>query len=98
MLAAVGYFFREHIPNGGPFGILVSGPANDQLQQIPAPARTTFIARLEVYRANVGWVEPQSHIGSHKLWTLRETYPAVTLLPGSRYIPLHRSSIHLGNT
>jgi hypothetical protein len=75
MLATLGYFFQEHIPNGGPFGI--TGPASDQLQQIPAPAfvaLTTFIAALELYRAKVGWVEPQARIGSNTLWTLRDTY------------------------
>jgi hypothetical protein len=75
MLATLGYFFQEHIPIGGPFGI--TGPANDQLQQIPAPAfvaLTTFIAALELYRAKVGWVEPQARIGSNTLWTLRDTY------------------------
>ena len=75
MLATVGYFFQEHIPNGGPFGI--TGPANDQLQQIPAPAfiaLSTFIAALELYRAKVGWVEPQARIGSNTLFILRDTY------------------------
>eukprot|EP00527_Entomoneis_sp_CCMP2396_P001849 CAMPEP_0198154826 /NCGR_PEP_ID=MMETSP1443-20131203/68810_1 /TAXON_ID=186043 /ORGANISM="Entomoneis sp., Strain CCMP2396" /LENGTH=302 /DNA_ID=CAMNT_0043821541 /DNA_START=159 /DNA_END=1067 /DNA_ORIENTATION=- len=75
MLAVVGYLASEAIPNGGPFGI--TGPANDALQQIPAPAfwiMTAAIAAAELYRAQKGWVEPKFRIGSNTLWTLRDNY------------------------
>lgn len=58
MLACVGYLSGEAI--SGPFGI--TGPANDQLQQVPLPAfafLTVAIAAMELYRAKVGWVEPK---------------------------------------
>ena len=79
MLAIVGYFVQENIMNtvgqGGPFHI--TGPANDQLQQIPLPAfvlLTVAIAAAELYRAKLGWVEPQPRIGSKTLFTLRDSY------------------------
>lgn len=77
MLASVGYFAGESIGGGGgpPFGI--TGPANDQLQQVPAPAFAVLsvaIAAAELYRAKKGWVEPQFKIGSNTLWTLRDSY------------------------
>eukprot|EP00529_Nitzschia_sp_RCC80_P028988 CAMPEP_0113500466 /NCGR_PEP_ID=MMETSP0014_2-20120614/32346_1 /TAXON_ID=2857 /ORGANISM="Nitzschia sp." /LENGTH=332 /DNA_ID=CAMNT_0000394809 /DNA_START=175 /DNA_END=1173 /DNA_ORIENTATION=- /assembly_acc=CAM_ASM_000159 len=78
MLAIVGYFVQENIMNnigGGPFSI--SGPANDQLQQVPLPAfvfLTVSIAAAELYRAKLGWVEPKARIGSKTLFTLRDEY------------------------
>jgi len=73
MIAAVGYLAGEAIP--GPFGI--TGPANDQLQQMPLPAfilLTTGIAAAELKRATIGWVEPRYEPGSRTLWTLRDGY------------------------
>ena len=73
MLATVGYLAAEALPS--PLG--VTGPANDQLQQVPAPAfwlLTTLIAAAELYRAKLGWVEPKFAIGSKTLWTLRDSY------------------------
>ena len=73
MLACVGYLAGEAFPS--PFGIV--GPANDQLQQVPAPAfwlLTVSIAAAELYRAKLGWVEPKMAIGSGTLWTLRDSY------------------------
>jgi hypothetical protein len=73
MLAAVGYLAGEFV--SGPFHII--GPANDQLQQVPAPAfllLSAFIASAEMYRAKKGWVEPKFSVGSKTLWTLRENY------------------------
>jgi len=76
MMATVGYFAGEAMGSTvAPFGI--SGPANDQLQQVPTPAfavLTVAIAAAELYRATKGWVEPQFKIGSNTLWTLRENY------------------------
>lgn len=69
MLACVGYLAGES--TGGPFGL--SGPANDQLAQMPLPAfavLTLLIGVAETYRATVGWVEP----GLKSLWTLRDSY------------------------
>lgn len=73
MVACVGYLAGEAVP--GPFHI--TGPANDQLQQMPTPAfalLTVLIAGAELYRAKRGWVEPQFRIGSNTLWTLRDNY------------------------
>jgi hypothetical protein len=73
MLATVGYLAGEFV--SGPFHI--TGPANDQLQQVPAPAfwlLTVFIGSAELYRAKKGWVEPKFQIGSKTLWTLRDNY------------------------
>lgn len=77
MLATVGYFAGEFMDTvgGGPFKI--SGPANDQLQQVPTipfAFLTIAIASAELYRAKKGWVEPQFKIGSNTLWTLRDNY------------------------
>ena len=69
MLATVGYFSGEAI--SGPFSI--TGPANDQLQQVPLPAfliLTGAIAAAELKRATIGWMEP----GFKSLWTLRDNY------------------------
>mmetsp|Transcript_36116 Transcript_36116/g.53845 ORF Transcript_36116/g.53845 Transcript_36116/m.53845 type:complete len:290 (-) Transcript_36116:85-954(-) len=74
MIACVGYFAGEAVQNG-PFAI--TGPANDQLQQMPLAAfalLTAGIAAAELYRAKLGWVEPKMQIGSKTLWTLRDTY------------------------
>jgi hypothetical protein len=73
MLAAVGYLAGEAFPS--PFGI--TGPANDQLQQVPLPAfvlLTVGIAAAELKRATIGWVEPSYKPGSRTLWTLRDSY------------------------
>jgi hypothetical protein len=73
MLAAVGYLAGEAI--SGPFSI--TGPANDQLQQMPLPAfilLTLTIAAAELKRATIGWVEPEYKVGSRTLWTLRDSY------------------------
>lgn len=73
MLAAVGYLAGEAIH--GPFSL--TGPANDQLQQLPLPAfivLTLGIAAAELNRATIGWVEPSYKPGSRTLWTLRDEY------------------------
>jgi len=73
MMATVGYWVGEaELPWGA-----ARGPANDQLQQVPAPAfaiLTLAIAAAEIYRAQRGWVEPQFRIGSNTLFTLRDSY------------------------
>lgn len=73
MIAAVGYLAGEAVT--GPFSIV--GPANDQLQQMPAPAfalLTVSIAAAELKRATIGWVEPDLGSWSKTLWTLRDNY------------------------
>lgn len=73
MVAAVGYLAGEAI--SGPFSI--TGPANDQLQQVPLPAFILLslgIAAAELKRATIGWVEPSYKPGSRTLWTLRDEY------------------------
>merc|ERR1712222_96028 len=73
MLATVGYLVGEAIPS--PFGI--SGPANDQLQQVPLPAfilLTAGIATAEIKRAQRGWIEPDFGNWSKTLWKLRDNY------------------------
>eukprot|EP00579_Thalassiosira_antarctica_P023065 CAMPEP_0201989072 /NCGR_PEP_ID=MMETSP0904-20121228/92661_1 /ASSEMBLY_ACC=CAM_ASM_000553 /TAXON_ID=420261 /ORGANISM="Thalassiosira antarctica, Strain CCMP982" /LENGTH=350 /DNA_ID=CAMNT_0048543275 /DNA_START=21 /DNA_END=1073 /DNA_ORIENTATION=- len=73
MLATVGYFVGEQLPS--PFGIV--GPANDQLQQMPAPVFALFsatIAALEIRRAKIGWVEPDFGDWTKTLWKLRDNY------------------------
>jgi hypothetical protein len=73
MLATVGYFAGEAV--SGPFQI--SGPANDQLAQMPAPAfafLTLFIAAAELKRATIGWVEPNLSSWTRTLFTLRDSY------------------------
>eukprot|EP00566_Odontella_aurita_P017476 CAMPEP_0113571694 /NCGR_PEP_ID=MMETSP0015_2-20120614/25693_1 /TAXON_ID=2838 /ORGANISM="Odontella" /LENGTH=269 /DNA_ID=CAMNT_0000474667 /DNA_START=210 /DNA_END=1019 /DNA_ORIENTATION=- /assembly_acc=CAM_ASM_000160 len=73
MVAAVGYLAGESI--SGPFSIV--GPANDQLQQMPAPAfalLTVTIAAMELKRATIGWVEPDFGSWSKTLWKLRDNY------------------------
>ena len=77
MLAVVGYFAGEamNTVGGGPFHI--SGPANDQLQQVPAipfAVMTVAIGAAELYRAKKGWVEPKARIGSNTLFVLRDNY------------------------
>jgi hypothetical protein len=55
----------------------LTGPANDQLQQLPLPAfivLTLGIAAAELNRATIGWVEPSYKPGSRTLWTLRDEY------------------------
>lgn len=69
MLAVVGYLAGEAV--GGPFGL--TGPANDQLAQVPGPAfglLTLLIGVAETFRATKGWVEPSGN----SLWTLRDAY------------------------
>lgn len=71
MLATVGYLAGEAV--SGPFKI--TGPANDQLQQVPLPAfilLTLGIGAAELKRATIGWIEPALDID--KLWALRESY------------------------
>ena len=77
MMAVVGYLVGESTPT--PFG--VSGPANDQLQQVPFPlfAGLTFaIGLAETFRATKGWVEPGKVAspdgGSGGPGTLRDNY------------------------
>ena len=73
VIATVGYLAAETLPS--PLGI--TGPANDQLQQVPLPVMvvlTAAIATIELYRAKRGWVEPEFRIGSGTLWTLRDSY------------------------
>ena len=73
MLASVGYLAGEFI--SGPFSM--EGPANDQLQQMPAPAfafLTVAIAAAELKRANIGWVEPNLGKWTKTLFTLRDSY------------------------
>mmetsp|Transcript_9808 Transcript_9808/g.21257 ORF Transcript_9808/g.21257 Transcript_9808/m.21257 type:complete len:262 (+) Transcript_9808:262-1047(+) len=73
MIATVGYFAGEQLPS--PFGI--TGPANDQLQQMPAPAfalLTVAIGAAELKRATIGWVEPDFGDWSKTLWKLRDNY------------------------
>lgn len=73
MIASVGYFMGEAIP--GPFHI--TGPANDQLQQMPLPALLLLgaaIGAAELKRARIGWVEPDFGSWSSTLWQLRENY------------------------
>lgn len=73
MLAVVGYLAGEAI--SGPFDI--SGPANDQLQQMPLPAfifLTVGIAAAELKRATIGWVEPDLTKWTRTLFTLRDSY------------------------
>jgi hypothetical protein len=73
MLASVGYLAGEAI--SGPFSI--NGPANDQLQQMPAPAfalLTLAIGAAELKRATIGWVEPDLGRWTRTLFTLRENY------------------------
>lgn len=73
MIASVGYLAGEAID--GPFKIV--GPANDQLQQMPAPAfalLTALIAAAELKRANIGWVEPDFASWNKTLWRLRDNY------------------------
>merc|ERR1712232_323367 len=70
MLATVGYLSGE--ANSGPF--LITGPANDQLQQVPFPAfvlLTLGIAAAELKRATIGWTEPTKF---KSLWSLRDSY------------------------
>jgi hypothetical protein len=73
MLATVGYLAGEAI--SGPFQMI--GPANDQLQQMPAPAfafLTLFIAAAELKRATIGWIEPDLNNWTYTLFTLRDSY------------------------
>lgn len=72
MFACVGYIAGEA---GSPvvWDGAVSGPANDHLDQIPAPLfalLTICIGVAETYRARRGWVEPTQD----ELFELRRTY------------------------
>jgi len=74
MLACLGYFAAEAIP-ASPLGI--TGPANDQLQQMPLAAfslLTLGIAAAEIRRAQIGWVEPDFGSWTKTLFKLRENY------------------------
>ena len=73
MIATVGYFMGEAIE--GPFHI--TGPANDQLQQMPLPLLVglgALIGAAELNRARIGWVEPDVGSWTSTLWKLRENY------------------------
>ena len=73
MIACVGYLAGEGV--SGPFSMV--GPANDQLQQMPAPAfalLTVTIGALELKRATIGWVEPDLGSWTKTLWKLRDNY------------------------
>lgn len=73
MIATLGYLVGEQLPS--PFGI--TGPANDQLQQMPLPAfvlLTAAIGTAEIKRAQRGWVEPDFGNWSKTLYKLRDNY------------------------
>jgi len=73
MLATVGYLVGESF--SGPFGL--TGPANDQLAQVPAFPFTLLsglIAACELKRATIGWVEPDFGSPFGTLWKLRDNY------------------------
>ena len=73
MLATVGYLVGENF--SGPFGL--TGPANDQLAQVPAfpfTLLTGLIAACELKRATIGWVEPDFGSPFGTMWKLRENY------------------------
>lgn len=73
MIATVGYLVGEALPS--PFGI--TGPANDQLQQMPAPVfaiLSATIAAMEIRRAKIGWLEPDFGDWTKTLWKLRDNY------------------------
>mmetsp|Transcript_19909 Transcript_19909/g.37479 ORF Transcript_19909/g.37479 Transcript_19909/m.37479 type:complete len:287 (+) Transcript_19909:199-1059(+) len=73
MIACLGYFAGEQLPS--PFGI--TGPANDQLQQMPAipfVMLSSTIAAVEIRRASIGWQEPDFGNWSKTLWKLRDNY------------------------
>merc|ERR1719152_710349 len=66
MLATVGYLVGEAVPWGP------SGPANDQLAQLPQPVVALLGAAIgftEWGRANTGWVEPWNGV-----WKIRDSY------------------------
>lgn len=70
MMACVGYLVGESTPT--PFG--VSGPANDQLSQLPLVPFAFLgagIGIVETFRALKGFVEPSSEIDFQDL---RESY------------------------
>jgi len=74
MLACVGYLSAEAIP-ASPLGI--TGPANDQLQQMPLPAfslLTLGILACEIRRAQIGWLEPDFGKPFQTLFKVREGY------------------------
>jgi len=73
MIAAVGYLSGEAV--SGPFSI--TGPANDQLQQMPPVAFAILaisITVAELKRATIGWVEPDFGSWTKTLFTLRDHY------------------------
>ena len=73
MLATVGYFAGEAIP--GPFHL--TGPANDQLAQLPfgvLPLFGAMIGAAELNRATIGWVSPDFGKPYKTLWKLRDNY------------------------
>ncbi|KAJ1450806.1 chlorophyll a/b-binding protein domain-containing protein [Pelagophyceae sp. CCMP2097] len=72
MVATVGYLVGEWA-SPVVWGGKISGPANDQLEQIPGPVLallTLAIGMAETWRARRGWVEP----GPGDLFELRATY------------------------
>merc|ERR1712087_1005844 len=67
MLATVGYLVGEAVP--GPFHL--TGPANDQLAQLPLgvlPLFGAMIGAAELNRATIGWVEPNFGKPYKTLW------------------------------
>jgi len=73
MMATVGFFVGESFP--GPFGL--TGPANDQLAQLPfgvLPLFGAMIGAAELNRARIGWVEPDFGSPYKTLWQLRDNY------------------------
>eukprot|EP00613_Pedinella_sp_CCMP2098_P007523 CAMPEP_0171603284 /NCGR_PEP_ID=MMETSP0990-20121206/5929_1 /TAXON_ID=483369 /ORGANISM="non described non described, Strain CCMP2098" /LENGTH=128 /DNA_ID=CAMNT_0012165607 /DNA_START=23 /DNA_END=409 /DNA_ORIENTATION=- len=70
MMACVGYLVGETVAN--PFG--VTGPANDQLSQLPVvpfALMGLFIGVAETFRATKGFVEPGAETDFQ---SLRESY------------------------
>lgn len=73
MLATVGYLVGE-AASPAVWSGSISGPANDQLAQLPLPFLTFLglgIGAAELVRARIGWVEPTSF---DALFKLRESY------------------------
>jgi Chlorophyll A-B binding protein len=77
MLAAVGFLVGEQVEGSSfLFSGQIRGPAIDHLQQVPAPfffLLATGIAKLELDRAQYGWVAPRD-VPVGKAGLLREDY------------------------
>jgi hypothetical protein len=78
MLASAGFYVQENILPL--YGGRVTGPAIDQMWQMPIPLWIALgfgIALAEAYRINIGWANPRSRDGSldpERMWTLRDDY------------------------